>query len=218
MTVESTQFRPNIVTPRGRSVAWTDEDRLWLLRAVEAEGEPRTLVAQTLVNRYAWLFEEVPGKYLTLTDLVRSYAQPVNPRWFPDGSAFKASIAKLPAAAHAAALEKAETRRDVHSTRSTFSQPTIDAVRAALFGPVVIPEGALHFAAPSLASPHPVLVPSTDPTHNVIYGENGRGARARYALTRSTVGTSPATRKAMAIVALMSFGLGAALWGAHAKS
>jgi hypothetical protein len=213
MPVESTQHRLSIVTPRGRQVPWTDEDRLWLLRAVEAEGEPHVLVAQTLVNRFAWMFDEQPARFLTLTDLVRSYAQPVNPRWFPDGGAFKASLQKLPSNTHAAALERAEKRRDVHSTRSTFSQSTIDAVRAALFGPVQIPEGALNFAAPSQAAPYPVLVPSTDPATNVIYGENGRGARARYSLTRASVGISPATRKAVTIVALLSFGLGAALLG-----
>ena len=33
----------------------TPADRLWLLRAVAREGEPRARVAQTLVNRFVWL-------------------------------------------------------------------------------------------------------------------------------------------------------------------
>lgn len=222
MAFESSQIRPQIVTPHGHLLTWTDDDRLWLLRAVEAEGEPRALVAQTLVNRWAWLMDSsLRAKYPTLTSLVRAYAQPVNPAWFPEGKLFQESLLKMPEHQRAAATKRAVYRRDVASTRTTFTQPTIDAVRGALFGPVVIPVGALHFAAPSLLRADlPVLVASTDPSQNTIYGERDPlSSRARYALTSLTTMDGPnalfpdtGNGQAIAIVALVSVGLGLALY------
>jgi len=211
MSIAPQQLRPDVVTPRGQHLTWSDDDRLWLLRAIEAEGEPRALVAQVLVNRWAWLHDENAGKYPRLADLVRAYAQPVNPRWYPDGSLFLDSIAKMPESQRPSAMKRAAIRRDVHSERTTFSQATIDAVRAALFGPVSIPLGALHFAAPSvLRSDLPVLVPSADIRQNTIYGERDpRAARARYALAlNGQTHANPATRNALSIVAVFSFGIG----------
>lgn len=202
---------PQIVTPRGTLVSVSDHDRLWLLRAVEAEGEPRDQIAQTLVNRWAWLFDETPGKYLTLSELVRAYAQPVNPAWYPDGKLFLKALDDLPEHEKAGAMVRARARRDVHSTRTTFSDATTRAVNQALYGPITLPPGALHFAAPSIERDDlPVLVPSTDARTNVIYGEaRGRGANARYSVAPERR-TSPPARASRTgqVLALVTLGLG----------
>lgn len=201
-----------IVTPQGRTIPWDADDRLWLLRAVEAEGEPRDLVAQTLVNRWAFLWDTTPGKYTRLLELVRAYAQPVNPAWFPDGKLYLQSIPKLEATGVQQAELRAQKRRDVYSTRTSFSPNTVTAVEQALRGPVTIPAGALHYAAPSVQSQLPILVPAHDAQSNVIYGEaGGRGSRARYSLTvQGQAGPSPHARVAVSLVALLFFGLGLA--------
>ena len=212
MLPQRQQPKPFLVTPRGYSLAWTDEDRLWLLRAVEAEGEPRPLVAQTLVNRFAWLWDTTPAKYLTLTELVRAYAQPVNPAWFPDGKAYLQTLPKLPEDQRAPALARAHARRE-HSARTRFSPGTVAAVDQALYGPITLPMGALHFAAPSVARPDlPVLVPSSSTSENTIYGDVSPGsARALYALSSPRGADNAPTRKAAVVVALFAFGLGVVL-------
>lgn len=50
----------------------TPEDRLWLLRAVHAEGRVERQVAQTLINLFACLYSGPRGRNRTLTELVRS--------------------------------------------------------------------------------------------------------------------------------------------------
>jgi hypothetical protein len=214
---------PRIVTPRGKSLAWDEEDRLWLARAVEAEGEPRDLVAQVLVNRWAWLFDEVPGKYMKLRDLVRAYAQPVNPAWFPGGKLFEARVKTLEPLEQAQAQQQAKNRRDVHSTREQFSANTLTAVDQALRGPIVIPAGALHFAAPFVVrSDLPVLVPADSDRHNVIYGEaSQRGARARYSITAAeavaTRSTSSTGGRVAAVVGILALGMGLGFGAARLK-
>lgn len=199
-----------IVSPQGRTLAWDADDRLWLLRAVEAEGPPQDLVAQTLVNRWAFLWDTTPAKYTRLYEYVRAYAQPVNPAWFPDGRLHLQALAKLADAEKPAAIARAEKRRDVHSTRTQFSPATTVAVDQALRGPVTIPAGALHYAAASTPSQMPVLVPAESAKHNTIYGElGGRGSRARYSLTTAgAAGPSPQARLAVALVAMLAFALG----------
>lgn len=135
----------HLFTPRGTKLEVTTLDTLWLARAIEAEGEPRVQVGQTLINRWAWLWDKKPGLFPTLASLIRAYAQPVNPAWFPGGALLDKWFKEHPNADHAAALERAAKRRDVHSTRDTFSEATRRAVSQALYGPVVIPPGATHF-------------------------------------------------------------------------
>lgn len=215
MAVASTQpKRTLIVSPSGQNLAWDDDDRLWLLRAVEAEGDPRELVAQTLVNRWAWLTDTTPGRYFRLSELVRAYAQPVNPAWFPSGALFKKQYESAPAPEQPKLLQAAQRRQQQHATRTTFSDATQKAVYRALFGPLTLPYGALHFAAPSLVRTDlPVLVPSEGGA-NVIYGESkGRAARARYSLALDSEGVSPGHRVAAVVAALFFLGVGAAVWG-----
>jgi len=161
----------NIVSPKGRVLPWTDGDALWLRRAVEREGEPRELVAQALVNRWAMLHDRPgPTAYPSLASFVRAYAQPVNPRWFPDGDLHLAQLEahKGRGQMHLADMHaRAQFRRDEHSTRKIFRDETDQAVRQALEGPVTLPAGVTEYAADS---------PSARATHGAPYralpGEN----------------------------------------------
>lgn len=175
-------MRAQLATPAGKPLSFNADDVLWLSRAVEAEGEPRDLVAQTLVNRWAWLRDVSPGRFPRLQDLVRAYAQPVNPAWYPDGAKHAAAVTKSPE--QAAELERrAEARRDLHSTRTTFSARTLAAVRQALHGPITLPAGGLHYAAAWVERPDlPLLVQGVPGQSNSIWGESGgRGVGALYA-------------------------------------
>jgi hypothetical protein len=166
-----------IVSPAGRALPWSNEDALWLARAVEAEGSPETLVAQTLVNRWAWLADANPGAYPTLTSLVRAYAQPVNPGWFREGHLFLAWLAAHPELTPeqvARERSRADVRQYTHSTRDVFTPPTNLAVNRALRGPLSLPRGALHFGQPN----NPELVPLVRGPGNWIYeGREAPGAR-----------------------------------------
>lgn len=123
----------------------TPDDRLWLLRAVQCEGNEETQVAQVLVNCFAYLHANKPKSCASLTWLVRSYAQPVNPTWFPGGSNFERWHAKDPAKYPLAAAVR---RRDVHSKLSAFRPDVVDAVDRALHeGPLDIPANATDYAA-----------------------------------------------------------------------
>lgn len=136
-----------IVSPRGALLPIGNEDLLWLARAVEAEGEPRALVAQTLVNRWAWLHGVVPGAYPRLLDLVRAYAQPVNPRWYVTGDRYAEAVRANPE--HEPELRRQALRREQeHATRSSFRPATVQAVQQATQGPVTIPAGAVDYSKP----------------------------------------------------------------------
>ena len=140
----------HIVTSRGHTLAWTVDDALWLRRAVEREGEPREWVAQALVNRWALLKDQ--GGSRTLGAFVRAYAQPVNPRWFPDGARHLEALAAAPEAQRPALIARAERRRDDHSTRKIFQPSTEAAVARALKGPMTLPPGVTEYAADSASA------------------------------------------------------------------
>jgi len=117
------------VTSGNGSKRVTTDDRLWMLRAVQAEGEPRRDVAQALVN--LWM---AAGKG-SLASLVRAYAQPVNPRWYLSGDLHKKAASEASSAARLASLESAARKREqFHSTRTVFDRATHDAVEWALSG------------------------------------------------------------------------------------
>lgn len=114
----------------------TTRDRLWLLRAVEAEGPVRRQVAQALVNRFTFLGDTYP----TLADFVRAYAQPVNPRWHPGGDKYRAAMARAETDEQKRKLRAQAQRRLAASTRTAFRDETKEAVdRALTRGPVDLP-------------------------------------------------------------------------------
>lgn len=161
----------HVISARGRRLPIYAFDWLWLARAVQSEGEPRDLVAQVLVNRWAWLRDQGNATFPTLTSLVRAYAQPVNPLWMPGGRLYEAELRETTdPKLRAALLEHAERRRDVHATREAFDPATLQAVSQALIrGPITIPAGAVHYSAGSSTSKLPVLIPG-GPRRNTIYG------------------------------------------------
>lgn len=112
----------------------TADDRLWLARAVEAEGEPRELVARALVNLFAYARTRKAYKG-SLAALVRTYAQPINPEWYETGGKFLSSLKSKSSDEVKAAIATAKRRQSVHSARVVFSDDTRAAVAAALSTP-----------------------------------------------------------------------------------
>lgn len=138
---------PMLVSPDGRKYAVTSNDKLWLLRAVAAEGAPENYVAQTLVNGFIWARDAVryPG---TLADWVRIYAQPVNPAWFVSGAKHRERMSQLTDdKARARELSAAHAREYAHSVRNVFSAKVHDAVEQALRLPPAFPDATDYAAA-----------------------------------------------------------------------
>lgn len=197
-------------TPQNRELEITAEDALWLARALAGEGPPHTHIAQTLVNRWAWLADFVPGTYPTLTSLVRAYAQPVNPAWFPGGEKFQdAYAAETSPEKRASMLAKAVHRRDVHQHRTKFPPVVVDAVNAALRGPLVISPGSVEYAPAGRA--FPVIRPAASVRENSIYGDRkGRADHALYSVLRTGQPWGPSSSAAggsvLAVIALIMGG------------
>lgn len=116
----------------------TKTDRLWLLRAVQAEGEPRPDVARALVARFMVLRERDPNMYPTLTDFVQAYSQPVNPKHMRGGKLWQPLYDEAEAAGDddaRAKLEEADARRRRHRAVTQFDSKTEKAVLLALEHP-----------------------------------------------------------------------------------
>lgn len=120
------------------------DDRLWLLRATEAEGSPVDKVPRILVNLF--MKQRAAGNKQTLTTLVRAYSQPVNPRWYADGDLFKKQVPK-PTKAQ---LTTAKYRSDIASKRTTFLAEVTKAVDAALSQS--FPSNVTDYAAPTISA------------------------------------------------------------------
>jgi hypothetical protein len=128
-----------------RTYRVTDEDVRTLRLAVQHEGAVRDQVAQVLVNCFAYLHSLKPKACPSIAWLVRAYAQPINPQWFPEGKQFKRWNAIDP---KKYSLAAAVIRRDVLSKVTKFLPATLAAVDKALTeGPVSIPANATDYAA-----------------------------------------------------------------------
>jgi len=121
-------------------------DRLWLARAVEAEGAPRGDVASTLINGFIWARSE-RGYAAPLWQWVRSYSQPVNPAWFQHGAEHLKRLNGATETERNRLISLALVRESIHSTRVHFSGDTRAAVEFALSHPPILTE-ATDFAAP----------------------------------------------------------------------
>lgn len=164
-----------------------EEDVLWLLRAVEAEGPLETEVAATLINGFC--FTRSKGQYSRLVDFVRAYAQPVNPRWYVSGDLFLKSLGKLRPAEQERAYASALRRERVHSTRFQFSKVTERAVVAALSGLVAIPPNATDYAAAYVDAYHKNYTPLAAPvaSRNRLWSRSGAALWAGYRVTPEEV-------------------------------
>lgn len=114
----------------------TDDDWLWLMRAVAAEGPVSLDVARALVN--LWARNRARGSSQTLAGLVRSYAQPVNPEWADGGSHDE----------QPGMVDAAEQRRTAVSTAIAFRPAVAAAVFQALTSPFA--SDVTDYAAPTL--------------------------------------------------------------------
>lgn len=189
------------LTFRGGQYDVTPDDVMWLLRAVQAEGPVRTEVACALVNLFAYL--RGTGKWSkTLGQLVRAYAQPVNPRWFVGGDLYEKSLEGVSDSERAKLRIKAESRV-LHSARTVFTSATHDAVKHALAGPYR--GDVTDYAAPRIDASRKGYAPRSA----VIAGRNRLWTRAvgwaGYAVD-SAWGT-PGTGGGGALVALVVVGV-----------
>ena len=134
---------------RGGSYRVTPSDRLWLLRAVQAESnkpDDRRRVAQTLLNRFVFLKSRGSTAYPTLTKFVRAYAQPINPLWESKST----SKCRLnPRYCTDAMLAKRRSSRN----QTQFSDSTVFAVNEALSrGMTKVHKSSVHYAAPGIGA------------------------------------------------------------------
>lgn len=133
------------------SLPLTSEDILTLARAVEHEGYPHEGVAWTLIQRAAWL--NTRGTKVSLAALVKGYAQPINPKWFPEGQKHKDWVAYLEKQGRhgeaMAEVARAKSRPGKAAlTWSSLSQKTRDIVSALARGNTASPLlGAVHYWA-----------------------------------------------------------------------
>jgi hypothetical protein len=124
------------ITPAWPLLSWNDNgksysytvtptDREWFIRCLWREGKPAETVGHVLLQRFA-LLTYAGAKYATLTDFLRAYCQPVNPRWFPGGNKSEAFIKRAIARGDTASAAK---ERDRAKQRVTFASTPISAIR-----------------------------------------------------------------------------------------
>jgi hypothetical protein len=137
-----------MLTWRNGSYRVMPSDRLWFLRAVQAESnkaDDRRKVAQTLLNRFAFLKSQGVSAYPTLTAFVRAYAQPINPLWESQSTS---KCRSNPRYCTDAMIAKRREARD----RTQFDDSTVAAVNEALSrGITTIDRSSVHYAAPGIS-------------------------------------------------------------------
>ena len=163
------------LTWAGGEYTVTPSDRLWLLRAVQAESnkaDDRRRVAQTLINRFVYLRARGVTTYPTLTKLVRAYAQPINPLW---ESKSTDKCRRYPSRCTDAMIAK---RREAR-TRTQFSDSTREAVDWALTrGMSGFDARAVHYAAPGVGASGKIKLTSDRRGYNTFYAvDSSRGWR-----------------------------------------
>jgi hypothetical protein len=180
-------------------------DRLWLLRAVQAEGEPRERVAEALVN--LWAVHMAGGGTRSLGEMVRAYAQPVNPRWFEAGDLYQAALEKATTDGERAVLAAAARRRErVHATRNQFDARTLNAVSQALSGRHET--DVTDYAAQSVDASKKGMQPRSEPKSKENRLWTRRPGWKGYTAA-SDANTSAAVVVAIAVVAVVAIAVGA---------
>jgi hypothetical protein len=156
----------NTLVWSGGSYRVTPSDRLWLLRAVQAESnkvDDRRRVAQTLINRFVFLKSRGSRAYPTLTKFVRAYAQPINPLWDDPSDA---KCQRNPRFCTSSMIAKRRAARD----RSTFDGSTTAAVSEALSrGMTAIGGTSVHYAAPGIGAAGKIRLTPDRRGYNTFY-------------------------------------------------
>lgn len=116
-------------TSNGKTHAYpvTPTDREWFIRCLWREGAPAETVGHVLLQRFA-LLASGAAKYATLTNFLRAYCQPVNPRWFPGGDLTIKALAAAKKKKDTAAVEKILKRA---KQRMVYSSTPIANIRPA---------------------------------------------------------------------------------------
>jgi len=148
----------------------TPSDRLWLLRAVQAESnkaDDRRRVAQTLINRFVFLKNAGSTAYPTLTKFVRAYAQPINPLWESQSTR---KCRANPRYCTDAMIAKRQAARN----RTQFSESTVFAVDEALTrGMTLAPNSSVHYAAPGIGESGKIKLTADQRGWNTFYAVSG---------------------------------------------
>lgn len=111
------------------------EDVVFLLRAVEFEGEIKVQIATTLVNYFMALgAHRNLGTVTHMAETIQSYAQPINPAWFVTGGAYLKKVKAATTDQQRVNLLKEANERSEQYQATKFSKTTKEAVYAALKG------------------------------------------------------------------------------------
>lgn len=155
---------------RGGSYRVKPSDRLWLLRAVQAESnkaDDRRRVAQTLLNRFVYLKSKGSTAYPTLTAFVRAYAQPINPKWENKSTS---KCRSNPSRCTDAMIAK---RREARA-QTQFSDSTVAAVDEAMSrGMTAIDSSSVHYAAPGVGASGKIKLTTDRRGYNTFYAVSG---------------------------------------------
>lgn len=157
----------------------TPSDRLWLLRAVQAESnkpDDRRRVAETLLNRFVFLKSRGSTAYPTLTAFVRAYAQPINPKWQSQ------STSKCRANPRRCTDAMIAKRREARA-RTQFDDSTVVAVQSALTrGITSVASSSVHYAAPGIGAGGKIRLTSDRRGYNTFYAVSGSRGWRGYAV------------------------------------
>lgn len=166
-----------MLLPTGGSLGYrvTPSDRLWLLRAVQAESnkaDDRHRVAQTLLNRFVFLKNRGSTAYPTFTKFVRAYAQPINPKWESQSTS---KCRANPRRCTDAMIAKRRAAR----TRGSFDDSTVAAVNEALSrGMTAVDRTSVHYAAPGVSAAGKIKLTPDRRGYNTFYAvSSSRGWR-----------------------------------------
>jgi len=158
---------PTAITPAWPLLSWSDgkqysyavtpTDRAWFIRCLWREGAPAETVGHVLLQRFALLSSQ-GAKYATLTDFLRAYCQPVNPRWFPGGDltwkALAAAKKKNDTAAAENIVKRAQQRMVYSSTPIANIKPVfVKLADKILYGRSSSPAPAATHFTMSFAEP-----------------------------------------------------------------
>ena len=129
-----------------------DEDHLVLSRAVEFEGEQRDGIAWTLLQRFAYIYPQ----YESLATLIRTYSQPINPSWFPNGVKHLNWLNLLirEGKLNEAAIEDKQAMKRLTYSKTSLteiSKPTRDTIDFVFSSISPIP-GSVHYRAPTVST------------------------------------------------------------------
>lgn len=104
----------------GKSYSYNidDEDYLNLVRAVFFEGKPQNIILWTLLQRFAMLYST--GAYKNLSDFLKAYVQPINPKWFTNGALHQAYLKTLIEAGKNKEAEDEKRKAQVRVNKSKY--------------------------------------------------------------------------------------------------